>query len=151
MDPFNDYKDDEIWTALKQVQLHDILLPEAATGTNATLDSVKVTEGGSNFSVGQRQLLCLARAILKRNKILVMDEATANVDPKTDEIIQRTIRERFAECTILTIAHRLHTVLDSDKILVLSKGQMIEFGSPEELLENVDGGFRKLMNSIEFT
>ena len=80
-----------------------------------------------------------------------MDEATANVDPKTDEIIQRTIRERFAECTILTIAHRLHTVLDSDKILVLSKGQMIEFGSPEELLENVDGGFRKLMNSIEFT
>ncbi|CAF5080057.1 unnamed protein product [Rotaria sp. Silwood1] len=95
-----------------------------------------VSENGSNMSIGQKQLVCLARAILKKNKILVIDEATANVDNVTDELIQRAIRDKFKECTVLTVAHRLRTVIDSDRIMVLSNGKLIEFDSPQVLLSN---------------
>lgn len=100
-----------------------------------------MSEGGSNFSVGQRQLVCLARAILRNNKILVLDEATANVDPHTDNLIQQTIRKKFAECTVLTIAHRLNTVMDSDKVLVMDAGTMREFDHPYILLLESKGIF----------
>lgn len=100
----------------------------------------KISEGGTNFSVGQRQLVCLARAILRENRILVMDEATANVDPQTDALIQTTIRHKFRDCTVLTIAHRLHTVMDSDKVLVMDAGRAVEFGSPYELLTESNQG-----------
>jgi ABC-type multidrug transport system fused ATPase/permease subunit len=86
-----------------------------------------VSQGGLNFSQGQRQLLCLARALLQRRRILVMDEATASVDFKTDEMIQRSISQEFKECTILCIAHRLLTVIEYDRILVLDQGQVVEF------------------------
>lgn len=129
LDPFDEHKDDELWSALEEVELKTVVseLPGAL--------SHKMSEGGSNFSVGQRQLFCLARAIIKKNKILVMDEATANVDNKTDELIQLTIRRKFADCTVLTIAHRLHTIMDSDKVLVMDEGRAVEFDQPFVLLQ----------------
>lgn len=128
-----------LWNALAEVELKTVVndLP-------AGLDS-KMAEGGSNFSVGQRQLVCLARAILRKNKILVLDEATANIDPQTDALIQSTIRRKFENCTVFTIAHRLHTIMNSDKVLVMDAGQSVEFAHPYLLLQNSEGFFAKLV------
>lgn len=106
------------------------------------LDSA-VQEGGSNLSVGQRQLLCLARALLKNNRILVLDEATANVDQETDTQIQKTIKGKFSElsCTVITVAHRLNTIIDMDKVLVMDAGRVVEFGEPYILLTEKTGGY----------
>ncbi|CAH1159389.1 unnamed protein product [Phaedon cochleariae] len=135
LDPFSKVSDDVIWQALANVELKD---------TIENLDQ-KVCEGGSNFSAGQRQLVCLARAIIRNNKVLVMDEATANVDPHTDALIQNTIRENFKDCTVLTIAHRLNTIMDSDKVLVMDSGKAVEFESPHRLLQLPGGYFTKMV------
>nr|XP_023023861.1 multidrug resistance-associated protein 4-like [Leptinotarsa decemlineata] len=139
LDPFDDYNDEILWNALDQVELKTIVseLPE---GLNS-----EMAEGGSNFSVGQRQLVCLARAIVRNNKILVLDEATANIDPQTDSLIQSTIRQKFDNCTVLTIAHRLHTIMDSDRVLVMDAGEVKEFGHPHLLLQNDNGVFQGLV------
>ncbi|XP_049887665.1 ATP-binding cassette sub-family C member 4-like [Pectinophora gossypiella] len=136
LDPFDSYSDDDIWRALEQVELKEAI---------PAID-FKVSEGGSNFSVGQRQLVCLARAILRSNKILVMDEATANVDPQTDALIQKTIRREFSACTVITIAHRLNTIMDSDRVLVMDKGEVAEFDHPYLLLSNPNSIFTFMVN-----
>lgn len=111
----------------------------------------KIHDNASNFSLGQRGLVCLARAILRNNKILILDEATANVDATTDKFLQKTIREKFADCTVLTIAHRLHTVMDSDRVLVVHDGQAAEFDHAHCLLQNPDGFLSKLVDETGFT
>ncbi|XP_068157078.1 ATP-binding cassette sub-family C member 4 [Drosophila tropicalis] len=137
LDPFERYSDAELWKALEDVELR---------GSIPGLDFM-VTERGSNFSVGQRQLLCLARAILRNNKVLVLDEATANVDPQTDALIQRTIRVKFKQCTVLTVAHRLHTVMDSDRIIVMDAGYAVEFDVPHLLLKKPQGHLRQMVEA----
>ncbi|XP_008048925.1 multidrug resistance-associated protein 4-like, partial [Carlito syrichta] len=142
LDPFNEYTDEELWNALKEVQLK-----EAIEDLPGKMDT-ELAESGSNFSVGQRQLVCLARAILRKNRILIIDEATANVDPRTDELIQKTIREKFAHCTVLTIAHRLNTIIDSDKIMVLDSGRLKEYDEPYVLLQNNESLFYKMVQQL---
>ncbi|XP_064825806.1 ATP-binding cassette sub-family C member 4-like isoform X3 [Oncorhynchus masou masou] len=139
LDPFSQHTDEDLWNALQEVQLKSVVeeLPNK-------METV-LAESGSNFSVGQRQLVCLARAVLRKNRILIIDEATANVDPRTDELIQKTIRDKFRECTVLTIAHRLNTIIDSDRILVLDAGQIHEYDEPYTLLQNHDGIFFKMV------
>ena len=104
----------------------------------------EIAEGGSNFSVGQKQLICLARAILRKTKILVLDEATAAVDLETDDLIQATIRKEFKDSTVLTIAHRLNTIMDYDRVMVLDQGNVAEFDSVDLLLKNEDGIFHSM-------
>ncbi|XP_049538577.1 multidrug resistance-associated protein 1 isoform X2 [Anopheles darlingi] len=135
LDPFNVHTDDEIWKALEHAHLKSFV-----KGLTAGI-SHEVTEGGENLSVGQRQLICLARALLRKTKVLILDEATAAVDLETDDLIQRTIRTEFKDCTVLTIAHRLNTILDSDKVIVLDKGQIVEFAPPNELLQTKSSAF----------
>lgn len=108
-----------------------------------------VAEGGKNLSQGQRQLLCLARALLRKSKILVMDEATASVDPKTDQEVQDTIRREFVEkgLSVVTVAHRLETVLGNDKIAVLGDGELLEYGNPQDLLQMKNGELRALVDA----
>ncbi|XP_043548623.1 multidrug resistance-associated protein 4 [Chiloscyllium plagiosum] len=142
LDPFDDHTDEALWNALEEVQLKEVIeeLPNKMM--------TELAEAGSNFSVGQRQLVCLARAVLRKCKILIIDEATANVDPRTDELIQKTIRGKFEQCTVLTIAHRLNTIIDSDRILVLEAGRVAEYAEPCVLLENKDGLFYKMVQHL---
>uniref|UniRef100_H3CHF1 Multidrug resistance-associated protein 1 n=1 Tax=Tetraodon nigroviridis TaxID=99883 RepID=H3CHF1_TETNG len=128
LDPFDKYSDEEIWKSLEYSHLKTFV-----SGLPNKLNH-ECSEGGENLSVGQRQLLCLARALLRKSKVLVLDEATAAVDMETDHLIQATIRSQFEDCTVLTIAHRLNTIMDYSRVLVLDKGELVEFASPSNLL-----------------
>ena len=138
LDPFNKHSDIELWSALELSNLQ-----EYVKGLEKGF-MFEVAEGGENLSVGQRQLVCLARALLRKTKVLILDEATAAVDLETDDLIQSTIRNEFKDCTVLTIAHRINTIMDYDKIMVLDKGELKEFDTPDNLLKDDSSIFSSL-------
>mmetsp|Transcript_12086 Transcript_12086/g.24989 ORF Transcript_12086/g.24989 Transcript_12086/m.24989 type:complete len:1226 (-) Transcript_12086:4883-8560(-) len=140
LDLFGLHSDDELIQVLRSCHLE-----KAISDLPDRLDSI-VSEGGSNFSVGQRQLLCLARALLSKNKILVLDEATASVDRRTDQLLQEALQESYQDGTILAVAHRLDTIIDYDFILVLGHGEVQEFGSPVELISKEGGVFAQMVH-----
>merc|ERR1712232_809331 len=129
LDPADKKTDDEIWDGLRSCGL-SALVTNLEGGLQAD-----VKDTGSNFSLGERQVFCMARALLHGTRILCLDEATANVDPENDARIQRMLRSQFMEHMVLTIAHRLHTVMSADRIMVLDAGRLIQFDSPQRLLE----------------
>ncbi|KAM5570157.1 hypothetical protein ABKV19_017257 [Rosa sericea] len=139
LDPLEEYTDEQIWEALDKCQLGDEIRKK-----QGKLDSA-VSENGENWSMGQRQLVCLGRVLLKKSKVLVLDEATASVDTATDNLIQQTLRHHFSDCTVITIAHRITSVLHSDMVLLLSHGLIEECDSPARLLENKLSSFAQLV------
>ena len=140
IDPFSEYSDQDLWTALGEVQLKTLV--EDLPGQL----EFKLKESGTNLSVGERQLVCLARALVQKSKIIIMDEATANVDFKTDRLIQKVIHDTFKDSTVLTIAHRLNTIMDYDRVLVLDGGRVVEFDEPEVLIRK-GGLFAEMIRS----
>ena len=139
LDAFDEFDDDTVWQALQRVGLHE-MVNRLPGGLNSN-----VVENGDNFSVGERQQICLARALLRQSKIIFADEATSACDASTDAQIQHTIRHEFTDCTVLTIAHRLDTIIDSDYILLMEDGQAREFGPPCKLLSDTESAFSKLV------
>ncbi|ORX88735.1 P-loop containing nucleoside triphosphate hydrolase protein [Basidiobolus meristosporus CBS 931.73] len=139
LDPFDRCAENEIWSALEAVHMS-----EKIKSMPLKLDE-QVVENGKNFSLGQRQLLCIARAILTKCKILLLDEATSAIDMQTDQLVQETIKKNFVNYTVLTIAHRLNTIIESDRILVLDEGKVVEFDTPINLLNNPEGFFYSLV------
>ena len=163
LDPFDDYSDEKLYEVLARVGLSSAVthsssslslssLGQSARSQNQSsrVESLadEVTEGGSNFSVGQRQLLVIARALLNGSKLVIMDEATAAVDAETDAAIQKVMREEFSAATVLTVAHRINTIMDSSYILVMSDGRASEFDTPKKLLEQ-GGLFRDLVQAAQ--
>lgn len=145
LDPFNKYTDHELWTALEEAQIKQWVhqLPGQL--------QYKLIESGSNLSVGERQLVCLARVLLEKKKIVILDEATANVDFKTGRLIQDVIRGKFKDTTVITIAHRLDTIIDCDRVVVLERGRVVEFDKPASLLSRRGSYFAELVKSYNTT
>ncbi|OIW00626.1 hypothetical protein TanjilG_09107 [Lupinus angustifolius] len=142
LDPLEQHADQELWEVLSKCHLAKIVRQDPR------LLDAPVAENGENWSVGQRQLVCLARLLLKKRRILVLDEATASIDTATDNLIQKTIREETSGCTVITVAHRIPTVIDNDLVLVLDEGTIVEFDHPGQLLQNNSSSFSKLVSEF---
>ncbi|PVV00736.1 hypothetical protein BB560_004870 [Smittium megazygosporum] len=170
LDSMGQYTDAEIWEALEKSKLRAWVEEKSSQAINNQLDSdsskeakptstkkalsgldIAIDMGGTNMSLGQRQLVCLARALLKKSKIVILDEATAAIDVETDRFVQEVIRSVFKDSTVITIAHRLNTIMDSDYILVLEKGQVAEFDNPQVLSNNKDSLFYQLIQQANET
>ena len=130
IDPTGKISETFIIDLLKEAGLENLLERHASQDKTKTGLDLEITENGSNLSSGEKQLVCICRAILRRNKVIVLDEATANIDIITEQKIQRLIKKEFNECTVITIAHRLQTIIDSDKVLVLGDGRVVEYDTP---------------------
>lgn len=145
LDPFDKNTDCDLWTALEDAQIKHWVcqLPGKL--------QYKLMESGSNLSVGERQLVCLARVLLEKKKIIILDEATANVDLNTDHLIQDVIRSKFKDTTVITIAHRLDTIIDCDRVVVLDQGLVVEFDKPSSLLNKNGSYFAELIKSYNST
>ena len=140
LDPSGGYSDAQLWGALEAVDMSAFITTSLEGGLDA-----EIAEGGENLSAGQRQLLCMARALLERPKLLVMDEATSNIDGKTDEKIQAMLKKAFEECTVLTIAHRIDTITWYDRVLVLDQGRVLEYDAPGALASKEGSAFGALL------
>ncbi|CAH1183388.1 unnamed protein product [Phaedon cochleariae] len=141
LDPFREFQDEELWRVLEEVNIKNVV---------TDLDMKTDGNGGSGFSSGQKQLVVLARAILRKSKIVILDEATANMDPQTESLLHGTIKKSFSDCTVMTIAHRLHSILECDKVMVLDRGLIKEFDDPTTLLDNRNGYFYKMVKQTGF-
>ncbi|KAJ1878954.1 Canalicular multispecific organic anion transporter 1, partial [Coemansia sp. RSA 486] len=168
LDPKGEFTDEEIWEVVKKAHIQDLLeTPTAKYSTENEKHSLSLTAAtgpwiektglekwvypnGKNFSVGQRQLISLCRAILWRRPILILDEATANIDMATDQIMQHVVQTEFQSSTVITIAHRLDTIMNSDKILVIDDGKVAEYDTPRNLLAQSSSQFAKLMENMKF-
>jgi len=137
LDLLDKYSDEELWQSLERVCMKEKFQQENGLDT-------EIKEGGENLSAGEKQLLCIGRAILAQSKIILIDEATSNIDPKTEQIILDTIHNSFKDCTVITVAHRLKTIINSDKIMVMGQGKLLEFGNPQALIDNEKSNFHKL-------
>lgn len=142
LDPFSTASDQELWAALEKTQLKDV-----ASQFSEGLDTEISGSGQTRISHGQCQLVCIARALLRNCHILLCDEATSSVDPETDQVIQKILRSEFKSCTVLTIAHRLGTIIDSDRILVLEDGRVVELDTPQHLMADPSSKFAAMIRT----
>lgn len=142
VDVLGRYSDEEVKKALDMANLSNLY--DSTEGLDKEIKS-----GGENLSAGERQMICIARALLKHNKVVLIDEATSNIDMNNEEIFLKTVKERFKDCTVLTVAHRLNTIINSDKIIVMSEGKFVEVGDPKELLQREDSIFGKMWNEAK--
>ncbi len=144
LDPFGTYTTEQLESLLIRAGLEDLIKRSSSNGVDLI-----ISENGSNLAVGEKQLICICRAILRKNKVIILDEATANIDVLTEQKILKLIKEEFKDATVITIAHRLNTIIESDMILVMGNGKVIEYDSPMNLMQDTNSEFAQLLKELK--